>query len=85
MFNERGVFMITKAEWKNIRGSSQKPDQIMLSIKGDASRSMTVRWRTDTTVDRGYALYRAVGTECSMKADAEKITFCIFFTFFSPN
>ena len=68
--------MITKSEWKNIRGSSQKPDQIMLSIKGDASRSMTVRWRTDTTVDGGYALYRVVGTDCWMKAEAEKITFC---------
>ena len=68
--------MITKSEWKNIRGSSPKPDQIMLSIKGDASRSMTVRWRTDTSVDCGYALYREPGADCWMKAEAEKITFC---------
>ena len=54
--------MITKAEWKNIRGSQPQPDQIMLSIKGDASHSMTVRWRTDITVDEGFALYREKGT-----------------------
>ncbi len=64
--------MITKSEWKNIRGSSVRPDQIMLSIKGDPAHSMTVRWRTDTTVDVGYALYREVGTFVWMKAVAEK-------------
>ena len=64
--------MITKEEWKNIRGSSPEPDQIMLSIKGDASRSMTVRWRTDTTVESGYALYREKGACDWQKADAEK-------------
>ncbi len=67
--------MITKAEWKNIRGSKPQPDQIMLSIKGDASRSMTVRWRTDTTVENGYALYREKGAEEWMKADALKHPF----------
>lgn len=54
--------MITKEDWKGIRGSSAAPDQIMLSIKGDAARSMTVRWRTDITVNSGYALYRKKGT-----------------------
>ena len=67
--------MITKEEWKNIRGSSPKPDQIMLSIKGDAAHSMTVRWRTDITVTEGYAIYREVGTDTWQKADAEYITF----------
>lgn len=67
--------MITKEEWKNIRGSSPKPDQIMLSIKGDASHSMTVRWRTDTTVEAGYALYRECGTEEWKKTVAEKHAF----------
>ncbi len=67
--------MITKAEWKNIRGSQPQPDQIMLSIKGDASRSMTVRWRTDTTVETGYALYREKCTSEWMKADALKHPF----------
>ncbi len=70
-----GVFVITKAEWKNIRGSKPQPDQIMLSIKGDASRSMTVRWRTDTTVNEGFALYREKGTADWMKADALKHPF----------
>ena len=67
--------MITKEEWKNIRGSSPEPDQIMLSIKGDAAHSMTVRWRTDITVTKGYALYREIGTTDWQKADAEFITF----------
>lgn len=67
--------MITKAEWKNIRGSSPKPDQIMLSVKGDAAHSMTVRWRTDTTVESGYALYRAEGTAEWSRADALKHPF----------
>ncbi len=64
--------MITKQEWKGIRGSSPKPDQIMLSIKGDASHAMTVRWRTDTTVENGYVLYKEMGTDNWMKAVAEK-------------
>jgi hypothetical protein len=72
---KEGVFVITKEEWKNIRGSSPAPDQIMLSIKGDAAHSMTVRWRTDITVTEGYALYREVGTTDWQKADAEFITF----------
>ncbi len=70
-----GVFVITKAEWKNIRGSKPQPDQIMLSIKGDAAHSMTVRWRTDTTVNEGFALYREKGTAEWMKADALKHPF----------
>ena len=64
------IFLITKTEWKNVRGSKPQPDQIMLSIKGDAAHSMTVRWRTDLTVENGYALYRKAGTENWEKADA---------------
>ncbi len=67
--------MITKEEWKNIRGSSPAPDQIMLSIKGDAAISMTVRWRTDTSVDNGYALYRKKGSSQWLKAVAFKNSF----------
>ncbi|MBR4286691.1 MAG: metallophosphoesterase family protein [Clostridia bacterium] len=67
--------MITKQEWKNIRGSSPKPDQIMLSIKGDAAHNMTVRWRTDTSVEGGYALFRAEGTENWSRAEALKHPF----------
>lgn len=62
--------MITKAEWKNIRGSSPAPDQIMLSIKGDAAHSMTVRWRTDTTVKSGYVSFRKLGEAQWQKAEA---------------
>lgn len=67
--------MITKAQWKNIRGSSPSPDQIMLSIKGDAAHSMTVRWRTDTSISNGYVLYREKGTTEWRKANAITNTF----------
>lgn len=54
---------MTKEEWKNIRGSMPVPDQILLSIKGDPARGMTVRWRTCPEAGHGYALYRRVGTD----------------------
>ncbi|MBE6795163.1 MAG: hypothetical protein E7533_01105 [Ruminococcaceae bacterium] len=50
--------MITKTEWKNIRGSSPVPDQIMLSVKGNPSSNMAVRWRTDTQADSGFVKIR---------------------------
>ena len=53
---------MTKEEWKKIRGSQAEPDQIMLSVKGDASRQMTVRWRTCTDIVSGFALYRKAGS-----------------------
>ena len=62
--------MITKAEWKNIRGSQPQPDQIMLSVKGNAAHSMTVRWRTDTSINEGYALYKEKGSSEWKRADA---------------
>ncbi|MBQ7637558.1 MAG: metallophosphoesterase family protein [Clostridia bacterium] len=63
--------MITRAQWKTFRGSKEYPDQVMLSIKGDPSRSMTVRWRTDAAVKEGFALYREKGsTGPWMRADA---------------
>ena len=54
---------ITRARWKALRGSSAAPDQIMLSIKGDPARSMTVRWRTDPAIGTGFVLYREAETE----------------------
>lgn len=54
---------MTKEEWKRIRGSKCEPDQILLSIKGDAAHSMTVRWRTCTDIKDGYALYRKKGSD----------------------
>lgn len=64
--------MITKEQWKNIRGSSPAPDQIMISIKGDAAHNIAIRWRTDTSVESAYALYRAKGTEEWQKTVADK-------------
>ena len=49
---------MTAEMWKNIRGSKNEPDQIMLSVKNDPSESMTVRWRTDVGIETGYALFR---------------------------
>ena len=68
--------MITKEEWKKIRGSKVSPDHIMLSIKGDAARAMTVTWRTDVSVENGFALYRKKGSNDEwLKAVAKKNTF----------
>lgn len=67
--------MITKQEWKNIRGSKPQPDQIMLSIKGDAASCIAIRWRTDLTVTDGYVLYREKGADNWQKTSAEYITF----------
>ncbi len=67
--------MISKQEWKNIRGSSPQPDQIMLSVKSDAAHSITVRWRTDLTVTDGYVLYRKNNDVEWQKAKGEFITF----------
>lgn len=54
---------MTPLEWKKIRGSAKQPDQIMLSIKNNPSDSMTVRWRTDISIENGYVLYRETGTD----------------------
>lgn len=67
---------MTKDQWKKIRGSSENPDQIMLSINGDPSKTMTVRWRTDISVTDGYVLYRKAGSGGDwIKADAKRNTF----------
>ena len=63
--------MITKEEWKKIRGSKKSPDHIMLSFNGDAAKSMTVTWRTDAEIDSGYALFRKTGAAEWKKAEAE--------------
>ncbi|MBR3768032.1 MAG: metallophosphoesterase [Clostridia bacterium] len=67
---------MTAQEWKKIRGSSESPDQIMLSINGDPSSSMTVRWRCDVSVTEGYALYRKAGSGDEwIKAEAKRNAF----------
>ena len=55
---------------KPVRGSTEQPDHIMLSIKGDAATSMTVTWRTCTDIKEGYVLYREDGSSEVMRADA---------------
>ena len=65
------MLAMTKEQWKQIRGSGVNPDEIMLSINGDPSETMTVRWRTDISITDGYALYRKAGSEEAWKrADA---------------
>ena len=41
---------------KPVRGSTVKPDHIMLSISDDACTTMTVTWRTCTDIENGYVL-----------------------------
>ena len=55
---------------KPVRGSTEQPDHIMLSIKGDAAASMTVTWRTCTDIKEGYVLYHEDGSSEVMRADA---------------
>ncbi|MBR3835346.1 MAG: fibronectin type III domain-containing protein [Clostridia bacterium] len=62
--------MISREEWKSIRGSQKNPDHIMLSIKGNPETSMTVTWRTCTEIDCGYALCREAGTDKWIRFDA---------------
>ena len=63
--------MITKEEWKKIRGSQNNPDHIMLTINGDARTSMTVTWRACTDIESGYALYRKKGEKDWLRTDAD--------------
>ncbi len=55
---------------KPIRGSTERPDHIMISINGDAATSMAVTWRTDCEIKSGYVLYRAEGDEKYERTDA---------------
>lgn len=40
------------------RGSSLKPDRVMISFRGDPKTETALTWRTCTEVESGYALYR---------------------------
>ncbi len=53
----------------NLRLATEKPDQIMLGISGDARTSMTVRWRASKDVENGYIEYYEKGGEV-LKAQA---------------
>lgn len=53
---------MNREEWKSFRGSTVSPDQIMLSLKGDAATQRTVRWRCDAGVEEGFAFFRRAGS-----------------------
>lgn len=55
---------------KPARGSTQNPDHIFISIKGDAKTSMTVTWRTSVDVTSGYAIVREDGKTDTVKYEA---------------
>ena len=59
-------YLISKEDWKKIRGSSVKPDHIMVSIIDDAETCMAVTWRTNLDIKDGYVNYRKAG-ECEWK------------------
>ena len=63
---------MTAEAWKNIRGSKNTPDQIMLSVKENPAENMTVRWRTDVSVTDGYALFRKKDSEDEWQRAAAK-------------
>lgn len=67
--------IMTKKEWKKIRGSGIAPDHIMLSLKGDAATSRTVTWRCDISVEEGYALCRKQGSDVWKKFEAQRNPF----------
>lgn len=58
------------AKPKPVRGSTEAPDHIMLSISDDAKTTMTVTWRTDVSVKEGYVLCREDGTDEFFRTDA---------------
>ncbi len=53
----------------NLRLATEKPDQIMVSISGNAETSMTVRWRASADVTNGYIEYCEKGGT-AVKAEA---------------
>lgn len=46
----------------NYRFATPAPDHIMLGLRGDAKTSVTVTWRTDTSVPGGFVLCRERGS-----------------------
>lgn len=60
---------------KPVRGSTPQPDHIMLSINGDAKTTMTVTWRTCTSVETGYVLYKKPDETQWLRCDAENHVF----------
>ncbi len=68
--------MITREQWKPLRGSTPEPDQVLLTLKGEASSERAVRWRTDPAVKTGYALFREADTGAPYRrAEADRRVF----------
>ncbi|OQA50103.1 MAG: DNA-3-methyladenine glycosylase 1 [Firmicutes bacterium ADurb.Bin300] len=67
--------MISKGEWKTIRGSNKEPDHIMLSINGNSETSMTVTWRTNADIEKGFVLFRQAGTSEWKRKEAQTESF----------
>ena len=59
--------------YKPYRGSTEKPDHIMLSFCGDPKTEMAVTYRTDEKVTSGYALLQKEGEEKFKKIMAESV------------
>lgn len=57
------------------RGSGLFPDHIMISINSDARYNMTVTWRTDKSVETGFALSRKDGETESKRTDSDNSFF----------
>lgn len=55
---------------KPVRGSTESPDHIMLSISDDAKTTMTVTWRTDASIKDGFVLCREDGSNDYFKTEA---------------
>ena len=58
---------------------TEKPDHIMLSVNGDATKQMAVTWRTDITVSCGFIEYREENTDNVVRKGAENLVFKYIF------
>lgn len=54
----------------NYRFAGKAPDHIMVSISGDAKTSMSVTWRTDTSIAGGFLRYREAGSGVEYTCEA---------------
>lgn len=60
---------------KPVRGSTPRPDHIMISISGDAKTTMSVTWRTSADVPEGYVEYREADGGAPRRAPARMKVF----------
>lgn len=55
------------------QGASSRPDRILLTWSGDPATSVSVTWRTDTTVARGLAQLALAGASPRVEAEAKTV------------